>query len=133
MKTETINLIKTKSKKVNESIFESEDYKNYITNAKTLNLYIDQLANYIQQFLTKKNTDYKNIGQVFFGLMLYVFNPYITDKELKQELQASTETIDKVKELIEIYNNTMLKNYIKATNGQKGGAPKGNKNASKRE
>lgn len=126
--------------------FESKEFINFITNAKTINLYHDTLSTYIaQNFITDKQTtkngtfetepqiDFETIGKMFFALTLYKLKPTTYyNKETKQLLKLDKDQQDQMQELINIYNQTMIKPYQNSKNSTGKGAPKGNTNAKKK-
>ena len=131
MKYQIINKIKELAKDKNELIYNNKDFKEYIKNRTTLNLYIDQLAQHITNYFNSKGTpNYTELGKAFLGLIAYTQSPTEYLKDL-QELKYNTKDFENTKELIAIYNHTIIDNYKDHLNGKKGGAPKGNKNANK--
>lgn len=132
MKSTTLKELETKSKNTNELIYKSKEFIEFIQkDGGTINIYKNEYFSFLLQFRNGKNEklNYSNIGICFTGLMLYIHKPIISDNELKKELGTTNDMIVKVRELISIYNKTMLKPYKKGINGKNGGAPKGNKNA----
>lgn len=139
---EFLKQLKTASEKnINDIDFTSKDFIDFIKNALTINLYTDGkngLSEFLQKFIdndTQKKSikiDYEAIGKMFMALMLYKVAPNnYNNKENKKILNLSKDQWKQAKELINLYNFTMIKPYKQRLNGLKGGAPKKNNNAKK--
>lgn len=133
MKTTTIATLQQASNNQDEKTYKTDDFIQFLQKeGGTINLYKNRYTEFVLQFMNKSNKlDYASIGLCFTGLMLYANKPTISDEELKKELNTKNELITKIRELIDIYNKSMLTPYKKSINGKKGRAPTSNKNAKK--
>lgn len=132
-------LKKASEKNLNNIDFTSKDFLDFISKAKTINLYFDTLTNYIQNFITEntlKNTttiDFETIGKMFFTLIFYKLNPTnYNNKEHRKLLKLDKDQWEQASKLIDLYNFTMINPYKNRLNGLKGGPPKQNTNAKKK-
>lgn len=110
-------------------LLQDSSFLDYMLKTKTVNLYKDQLNDFILSNFTKNNKiNTQKVGAILSMFILFINDPYIKNNEIQELLnlqQIDAEYIKLLEELKSIYCLTMKNAYKNYRNGKKGGRKNG--------